>query len=275
MLLATMLSLLAAVLHVIWNLVVKTREDQLVAGWAVTTVGAIVFAPWLVVLGPPEPGVILYIAASAAIHLCYTLGLAQAYRHGDLSVAYPVARGTAPLLTAIGGAVLLQDSLAPMAYVGIALASAGLILAGGRGTSSGAIGWAVITGVAIAAYTLVDAAGVRTGGESVRNVISVFVGHALLLTLAVYVRRPSIQIVTALRSSKVAYLVGGIATVAAYALVLTAIRFAPVAYVATLRESSVVVGTLAGWLLLHEDFGSTRTVGAGIAVAGIALLIVE
>ena len=275
MLFATMLTVLAAVLHVTWNLIVKSGEDRLIAMWGVTLAGTVVSAPLLVVLGPPEPSVVLYIGASAVIHVCYSLGLAQAYQRGDLSVAYPLARGAAPLLTAAGGALFLRDTLTPLGYVGIALASLGLLVTGGVGASSGAILWALMTSIAVAVYTLVDAAGVRTADESLRYVIGVFVGHSLLLTLAVLAGRPSAELVSALRASKLAFLGGGVASVAAYGLVLTAVRFAPVAYVATLRESSVILGALAGWLLLHESFGFRRTAGAVVALAGIALVILR
>jgi drug/metabolite transporter (DMT)-like permease len=91
--------------------------------------------------------------------VCYSLALSRAYDRGDLSVAYPIARGAAPLLTAAGGALLLQDSLTLVQYLAISLASSGLILAGEKGASRGAIGWASLTALAVATYTRVDAGG--------------------------------------------------------------------------------------------------------------------
>jgi uncharacterized membrane protein len=273
-LLATALALLSAVLHTSWNLIVKSGRDRLVAQWGVTCAGALLFCPFLAINGLPQARVMPYVVASAVLHVAYSLSLVQAYEHGDLSAAYPVARGVAPVLTAAGAAIWLDDTLDGLGYIGVLLVSAGLIAVAGRGTGRAAMSWALITGFTISLYTLVDAAGVRSGDESLRYVISLYVLHGLLLTAVVFAGRGSRYVVKSIRSSGLTYVGGGVSSVCAYGSVLVAVRLAPLGYVAALRESSVILGALAGWYFLKEAFGPRRTVGAAIVAAGIGLMLI-
>lgn len=273
-LLATVFALTSAVLHASWNLIVKTGKDRLLTQWGVTCAGALLFAPVLVAYGLPEARTWPFIVASALVHVVYSLSLVQAYEHGDLSAAYPIARGVAPLLTAVGAAIWLHDSLPFSGYVGIFLVTGGLVMVAYRGATRSALGWALVTGVTISIYTLVDAAGVRLGQESLRYVIALFVLHSVLLTTVVGVRRGLRELGRAARASSLAYAAGGVGSVAAYGLVLVAVRFAPLGYVAALRESSVILAAIAGWYLLKEPFGGHRTMGAAVVALGIGLMVV-
>ncbi|MBA2529331.1 MAG: EamA family transporter [Euzebyales bacterium] len=275
MFVATVLVLTAALLHAGWNVLVKRSEDRLIAVWAQFAIGALPFLPVLVVAGPPAPATYPYLGLSALLQGAYGVALATAYGSGDLSVTYPVARGVSPLLTAVGGAVLLGEGLPPAGYVGVGLTSAGLLWIASRGGLSRGLGWAVATGVLISGYTLSDTAGVRAGQDALRYTAALFVASAAVLSLAVLARRSRAEIAASLRQSPGAHLCNGACAGVAYALVLAALRIAPVAYVATLREVSVVFGVLAGWLLLQEPFGATRTAGAIGVVAGVALLVVS
>lgn len=271
---ATVLALASAVLHTSWNLIVKTDRDRLLAQWGVMAAGALLFGPWLLFYGMPEPRAWPYVAASALVHVGYSLSLVQAYEHGDLSAAYPVARGVAPLPTAIGAAILLDDRLDSIGYLGLLLVSAGLIVVASRGSDRAAMMWALLTGLTISLYTLVDTAGVRAEDESFRYVIALFVLDSLLMTGVVLVRRSRMQIMRAVQSSGLSYVAGGAGSLGAYGLVLLAVRSAPLGYVAALREASVILAAVAGWRLLKEGFGVRRTLGAGVVAAGIALMLI-
>jgi uncharacterized membrane protein len=270
---ATMLALASAVLHTLWNLIVKAGGDRLLAQWGVMAAGALLFSPWLFFYGLPESRAWPYVAASALVHVGYSLSLVQAYEHGDLSAAYPVARGVAPLPTALGAAVLLDDRLESVGYIGLLLVSAGLIVVASR-AGRAAVMWALATGLTISLYTLVDTAGVRAGDESYRYVIALFVFHSLLMTGVVLARRSRTEIVRAVRSSGLSYVAGGAGSLGAYGLVLLAVRSAPLGYVAALREASVILAAVAGWCLRREGFGARRTLGAAVVAAGIALMLI-
>lgn len=274
MVLATALALGAALLHASWNLVVKASGDRLIAMWAQGLFGAVVALPILFATGLPPPVAWPFLGASVFLHFTYAIVLAGAYDRADLSVVYPIARGTAPLLTAIGGALFLRDALGPVEYLGIVITVSGLLLIGRKGGWQRGVGWAVATAAIITTYTLVDTAGVRTAGNSLAYVIVLLAISGSLLTVPVFATRGRQQVFATVRSAPWRHLFAGVASLAAYALVLTAVRFAPVAYVATLRESSVVLGALGGWLLLGEAFGRRRTAGAAIVAIGIAVLIV-
>jgi len=273
MLAATAAVLASAVLHAGWNLLVKRSSDRLIAVWAQFAIAAVPFLPVLVVTGVPEPATYPFIVLSAVLQGAYGVALARAYQVGDLSVAYPVARGVSPLLTSVGGAVLLADPLPPAGYLGVLLTCAGLLWIASRGGRARGLGWALTTGVLISGYTLSDTAGVRAGQDTLRYTAALFVASAVVLSVVVLARRPPGLIAASLRRTPGAHLLNALCAGVAYGLVLVALKAAPVAYVATLRELSVVFGVLGGWLLLHEPFGGARTAGAVAVAAGIGVLM--
>jgi len=274
MLVATVLVLASAVLHAGWNLLVKRSQDRLVAVWAQFAIAALPLLPVLVVTGPPAAVTYPYIGLSALLQGAYGVVLAKAYSKGDLSVTYPVSRGVSPLLSAAGGAVLLGDPLPAIGYLGVLLTSAGLVWIASRGGRPPGLAWALATGVLISGYTLSDTAGVRAGQDVLRYTAALFVASAVVLTVMMLFRRRPAQIVAALRQAPGAHLLNATCAGIAYALILVALRLAPVAYVATLREVSVVLGVLGGCLLLGERFGGARTAGAVGVVSGIAVLMI-
>ncbi|HEX2051849.1 MAG TPA: EamA family transporter [Actinomycetota bacterium] len=269
---ATLLVLASVALHVTWNVVVKRGRDPLLAYWAINVFGGLLFAPVVLASAPPAR-VAPQLCASVALHSAYGLGLVRAYSLADLSVAYPVARGVAPLGAALGAAAFLDESLPPIALAGIALTAAGLAATARGSASARGVAWAVVTGVAIATYTLVDSTAVRAGGHSLGYAAAVVAGQAVVLTPVALARAGARDALADLRAHALAYACGGAGSIGAYALVLAAVRLAPVAYVATLREASVVVAAIAGWRLLAEPFGGRRTAGAAVALTGIALLV--
>jgi multidrug transporter EmrE-like cation transporter len=261
----------AAVLHATWNVLLKASGDRLVTAAVQSMAGAAILAPALVAAGFPMArwG---SLAASAALHLGYGLTLIGAYDRGDLSVVYPVARGSAPLLTAAGAVLLLDDSPGGWGILGVTLVAAG-ILAVVRGRRGGLV-WAVVCGTFISGYTLVDGAAVRAEGGSLRYTAALFVVNAVTLGVVAIGRRGWRPFRDAARLGGARQMLGGAASAAAYLLVLIAVRWAPLAGVAALRETSVVFGALAGWRLLGEPFGRARVGAAAVIAAGVILLLV-
>jgi drug/metabolite transporter (DMT)-like permease len=266
------LTLGSAVLHASWNLVVKSSNDRLVAAWAQVSFGALVFAPFLIASGIPWeawPSLV----ASTLVHLVYGLTLVAAYSRGDLSVVYPVARGSAPVLVTIGAVVFLADWPGVIGATAIFLVVAGVLLTGLRGRGHG-LPWALAVGALIATYTVIDGAAVRDldGSFSYAVTLTIFNACAYIPVL-VAVRGPR-RMFGALRTEWWRHVLGGTASVGAYALVLIAARHASLGLVAAVRETSVVWGALGGWLLLGEAGGRRRFEGAALIALGLMLLAV-
>ncbi len=269
---AFFLIMAAALLHAAWNLVVKDSNDRLASMWAVATAGGIANLPVLAVLGLPEPKAYGWLALSCVLHVGYGFALAGAYDRVDLSAAYPIARGTAPLIVSVVGIALLGDSISPLGFAGIALVAISLGIIGLRHVPEG-VGWAVLTGLMIAAYTLSDGAGVRAGDESVRYIGALFVFHSALFTVVLAATRGSLSSLgDALKRSPGRLFFGGAASAGAYLLVMIAARTTPLGLVAGLRETSAGFGVLAGYLLLGEKVTKHHALAVVVAIVGSVLI---
>jgi drug/metabolite transporter (DMT)-like permease len=271
MLTATLLALAAAILHAGWNLLVKQRGDRWISLWGMFSVAGVLAIPFYAAMGGMPATGWAWAATTGVIHIGYVEGLSRAYDHGDFSVSYPVARGGGAALAAIGGIVLLGDHLGLLSTVGLAVALGGLVLlAAGQGRVHllPALGVAV----AIGTYTLVDAEGSRRTDTNA-YAMAVYIATAATTTLWGIARGRRSQMVNGLRASWRTFAVGGTASAIAYALVLAAVRLAPVGYVTALRESSVVLAALAGWRLLGEAQVHRRVAAAAVVVTGLALLV--
>jgi drug/metabolite transporter (DMT)-like permease len=273
MLAATFLALGSAALHATWNLLVKTSDNRLLAAWGQFLFGGLVFAPLLFVVGLPEGKAWPFLVASVVVHVLYTLALVRAYHHADFSFAYPLARGGGAMLAAIGGVLFLGDVLSTGAWLAIAIVVGGLASLVRPSVTGIALLWAGLTAATIGTYTTLDAAGARRSTGFGYAVALLFaVGMALTICLAVTGHRRDLG--PAIRDNWRRYLIGGICSTLAYAMVLVGVRLAPVGYVAALRESSVVLGAAAGWLLLHERLGRSRVVSSAVVAGGLILLII-
>lgn len=272
MITATFLALGAAVLHAAWNVRLKRSDDGFLAMWGQSAAGGTCCLAVLLVVGPPPSAAWPYLAASAMIHLAYVLALVRAYDLGDFSLAYPVARGGGAVGAAIGGWALLDDDLHGWSWVAIALVGVGLLTFAPRRASWVPIAGAAVVAVTIAAYTLVDSAGSREAG-GVAYSMCTFVGLALVVSIWGVATGRTGELAAAWPTSWRSHLWAGVASATAYALVLEAVRRAPVGYVTVLRESSVLLGPLAGTVLLHEPLGRSRARSAVVVFGGLALLI--
>lgn len=275
MLLATVLSLTAAVLHAGWNLVAKRAEgDRYMVLWAQFTAGGLVALPLMVgyqvLFGMPWQGY-AWAALSGASHMPYTWLLAKAYTHGDFSVSYPVARGGGAALAAIGGVLFLADHLTVLEVTGIAVVVAGLSFLA-RGASGANLLMALAVAVTIGVYTVLDAKGARLTG-SIAYIFATMVGSGLSNTVFSLATGRRHDMAAMMRANWRRAVVTGVASLITYGLVLVAVQHAPVGYVTALRESSVVLAALAGWKLLGEGDHRRRIAAACIVFAGLLTLV--
>lgn len=265
----------AAFLHALWNAMLKSAAGEPLLDTALIVAGsAIVAAACLPFVPTPSPAAWPFMAVSAVIHFAYYVTLAGAYRRGDLSFAYPLMRGVAPLIVTVLGVLFLGEHPTGTTLAGIALICVGILViawyAGGRHTAESA-GWALANAVIIAIYTLVDGAGARSAGSAAAYVTWLnFLEGVPYLAWIVWSRgRPAVDYL-ALRWRR--GLAGGAASLAAYGIALWAMTRAPVAVVAALREVSVLFAAAIGALVLKEGFGWKRMAGAATVVAGVAAL---
>ncbi|WP_407565391.1 EamA family transporter [Streptomyces sp. 184] len=271
--------LAAAVMHASWNAIAHGVKDQLVV-FALIGVGDVLIAGTAVFFVPvPAAGAWPWLLASVAIHLVYMVLLMRSFRLGDFGQVYPIARGTAPLVVAAVAHLFLDERLGLWQTAGVAVACAGLsgiALWGLRGADTrphwAALAAAFATGLSIAAYTIVDGVGVRASGSSMGYTAWLVLLMGPWIPLAALVLRGP-GMVRELRPVAVRGLLGGAISITAYGLVLWAQTRAPLAPIAALRESSIVVGAAIGAVFLKERFGGPRIVGACLMLAGIALVL--
>ena len=266
---ALLLALGAACIHALWNILLARARDIEAATAVAVVVAEVVFLPVAVVLWHAHRAVVPFIVASAALQLLYFALLPTAYRLAELSVVYPIARGTAPVLVLAVGVVALGRSTSAGQVFGVCLVGAGILLVRGLGRSPGrGVPLGLVIACVIAAYTLVDKNGVEHAGAVPYLELSM-IGPALVYSGAA-VRAKGVR---ALRNAwGLATIVAGIATFGAYALVLLALQRAAAAPVAAARETSVVIAALLARRLLRESVGLPRIAGAAAVAGGIALL---
>lgn len=290
---ALLLVVIAAFCHASWNLASKRASAS---GIPFIFLGAVAST----VLWLPAAGVDLALSGadlrwlavgagvSAIIHVGYMWVLQRGYRHGDLSVVYPMARGTGPLLSVVFAILLFGEHPSALALAGAAVVVAGIV---GIGLSTGApasvpggsgqgrarlllgpgILYGLLTGVTIAVYTLWDAFTVNDLGVSpVAFMVGCSLGEIVLLAPIAVARRAEVR--AAWRDYRRQVIVVGVLSPLSYILVLSAMTLAPVSLVAPARELSVVLVSLAGWLLLGEPRPLQRLAGSAVVLGGVALL---
>lgn len=268
--------LFAALLHASWNALVKASPDKFLDIVLVTSGAAALSAAVLPFLPLPWLASLPYIAASAVIHVAYFALIGASYRRGDMSHAYPLMRGAAPLLVALASGPLIGERLSLGEWGGIFLICGGilgLLLVERRniGLAASTTRFALINAVVIAAYTLVDGTGVRLSGNPVSYTMWIFLLTAAPLLIWTLLRRQA-DIASHLYRRWHFGLIGGACTLGAYILVLWAMTQAPVAMVAALRETAIVFGTAISAFVLKERFGWSRPVAAAVILLGVVTI---
>jgi drug/metabolite transporter (DMT)-like permease len=268
----------AALLHAVWNAMIKASGDKLLDTALVCFGGIAVTAPLIAVFPPPAPASWPYLAVSVTVHVGYFFSIVGAYRAGDLSRGYPIMRGVAPVLVALAAHFWLGEAVTPAMWFGIALICGGVLSlavvgnrAGGAPHSRAATGWALANAAIIAVYTLADGRGVRLSGSPEGYVVWMFVLDFLPFALIVLAMRRGAMVEYLAREWKRA-LVGGVCAVGSYGIAVWAMARAPVAAVAALRECSVVFAALIGAWLLKEGQLRPRLAGAAVVLAGIVAI---
>ena len=299
--LAIVLVLVAAVLHAGWNVLLKTSGDTLSTAVRLQAIGTAILLPigvaaWLANGQPAVPTTAIWLAiGSGAVEAAYFVLLASAYRRGALSLVYPLARGSAPLLAVAVGIFRLGERLAPLAVAGVACLLVGILAvarpwqalrSAGR-EQRGAIGFALATGASIAAYSAIDRLGVRETEPWIYGSILAVASTILTTTAVVGGRRlgvlapatPPAERGTGARFGGLARdALAGVLSLGAYLLILVAYSFAPLATVAPLRESGIVLAAAWGAFRLGEAAGGreamTRIGAALLVVLGASLLAI-
>jgi len=269
--------LVAALLHASWNAMLHGNRDRLLSmTWMSIAIGAvstvvIMFTPW------PASAAWSYIITSGFVHVVYNVTLIRSYRRNDLAQAYPIARGSSPLLVTLGAALFAHEAIGPLHVMGIAMISGGIIaiaLEGRHVSRAGALA-ALTTGATIALYTVIDGIGVRlSGGQALAYTAWMFMFYWLMPVLFV-AKRGVTALWAPVRTAPLAVgssLAGGLVSIAAYGIVIWALQSGAMGAVSALRETSVVFAVLIGRTFLGETVSGKRWLACVIVAAGAVCL---
>lgn len=269
--------LLAAFFHASWNALIKVKLDPFLAIVLIAAAAAVISLPLLPFVPVPPLAAWPWLIASVITHVGYYVGLARAYRAGDMGQVYPIARGTAPLMTAAGGALLLGENFSLAGWAGILALTFGVFLLSMRGGSGlahlnrRAVGYALFTAVTICLYSLVDGIGARTAGNAHGYALWLFVIDGAFITSIALMSYGTTVVPSMLHHWRTG-LAGGVLSLTAYWIVIWAMTVAPIALVASLRETSVLFGTIIAVIFLKEPLRPIRVAAALLIMAGIAAI---
>jgi drug/metabolite transporter (DMT)-like permease len=267
-----LLVLFAAFLHASWNAFIKLGDNTLVNITLLVTGAGVIAGACLPFVPAPARASWPFLAGSVAVHCVYFSLVAVAYRTGELSFAYPIMRGSAPLLTAFLTLMILGEPIGFGGWLGVFLLCSGILWLARDGWRAGAgrrqsFFFALLNAAVIVAYTMMDGIGVRASQSAWSYVLWLFFFTMFpLLAVGLLINARAFLSVTA--GGWVKGCLGGLCSVCAYGLALWAMTQAPIALVAALRETSVLFGTALGALLLKEGFGYARWVAAALITAG-------
>jgi drug/metabolite transporter (DMT)-like permease len=269
--------LFAAACHAGWNALIKVGLDPLSTTTLISLgsgIVALAFAPFV---GTPAPAAWPWLLASVVIHLVYFASLIESYRTGDLGQVYPIARGSAPLMTAATTSVFVGEKLSALGWIGIVALVAGVLLLSARGgrhlaeIDRRAIGFALFTALTICAYSVVDGIGARLSVNPNGYSVWLFVGIAVVMVpYALY--RDGRDVIPAMQRFWLRGFAGGALQILSYGIAIWAMTVAPIAIVATLRETSVLFGAAIAVVVLKEPLRAGRVIAACLIVCGLVLI---
>jgi drug/metabolite transporter (DMT)-like permease len=268
--------LFAAALHASWNAIIKGGTDKFNDTVLVMIVAALfpsLLLPWIPL---PAAASWPYLIASVIIHFFYFSLVALAYRSGDMSYAYPIMRGVAPMLTALVASVAIGEPLSPGGKIGIVLLCLGILTLTSESWWAWKVGMkptaiALSNAVVISMYTVVDGIGLRLVGDPISYICWLFFLQPMpFIPLLVF--KQGERFMTQMKTRWAVSLLGGLCTCTSYGLAMYAMAFIPIALVAALRETSVIFGTVIAAIFLHERFGPIRYIAAGLVTAGAVVM---
>jgi drug/metabolite transporter (DMT)-like permease len=269
--------LFAAACHAGWNALIKVGLDPLSTTTLISLGAGLVALVLVPLVGVPASAAWPWLIASVIVHLCYFASLIESYRTGDLGQVYPIARGSAPLMTAAATTVFIGEKLSLIGWTGILSLVAGVLLLSARGgrelaeVDRRAIGFALFTALTICAYSVVDGIGARLSANPNAYSVWLFIGIAfVMLPYAIY--RDGPDVIPAMRRFWRRGLAGGALQLLSYGIAIWAMTAAPIAIVATLRETSVLFGAVIAVVVLKEPLRAARIVAACLIVCGLILI---
>ena len=277
--LAVVLLLTSAFLHALWNLLLKRSQEKYIAmGWQVLLSGVLAFF-LLLFTGLPPRSMWLFALISMGLEAVYFVLLSNAYSDHDFSLVYPIARGTAPAFLMLWSVLFLKETVSPGGILGVSLIVCGMVIIGAtsllqnRGSRLHLKGVAVALSVAliISLYTLIDGTAVKNG-PALPYALTMFL-FVPILTTTYNIRRFGWKpFLAAWKGPRIPLILTAILGVVAYLLALIAYSFAPLSYSGAIREVSVVIGAVLGWLFLEEPMGGTRVLGSAVIFVGILVI---
>lgn len=271
--------LFGALLHASWNVIVKSGSDKYLSAVLVNSAAGLIALLCIPFMPLPLAVSWPYLATSSLIQIIYLFLVAAAYSNGDMSLTYPLMRGTPPLLVALASGIFIGETLGGMQWLAVCLICAGVLtmaldprlLTGANPNNRRSIRIALINALFIASYTLVDGLGVRQSGNAFSYILWAFLFNAIPVTLwGVWYYRGAL--VTQFRQRGHLAMLGGLGTFGSYGLALWAMTMAPVAMVAALRETSILFGMVLSVILLRETISGNRIAGALLIVCGTVVM---
>jgi drug/metabolite transporter (DMT)-like permease len=267
--------LFAALLHATWNALLHRSGDRVWLVGMMSIPYIVVSAVGVVVLPLPAPAAWPYILASVVLEFGYCLSLIRAYRSGDFGQVYPIARGLSPLLVVVGALVFAHEVLKPVGVAGVACVSFGIVSLAFRRNmrfSGDSVPFALLTGLFIATYTVVDGIGARVAGNGFSYIMWVYLLWNIPQFLLVWHWRGGAQGMFIGRTQVWRGLFAGVLALTAYCLIIQAYRYLPIAMVSALRESSSIFAVLIGWLFMREKLTVQRMVACALVTLGAVML---
>ena len=266
------------------NTCVKAAKDILGGRTVMTVTGSIIMLPFTLLVPFPSAATWIFLGLSLPAHWMYQTALVRALSRGDLSMVFPVMRGTAPLLTAISASIFLGEPMSPLAVAGLTIASLATIVfalpekdfGGARAVRNSAVIWALATGVGVAIYNVIDAQGVRSAVDTTKTqwsfIVWLFVLDFIGISTILLITRGPKEFAASARRAIKPGLAAGIFSVVSFSMALFGFSIAPVAYISAMRETAVAFAAIMGWWFLREGFGARRTAAAIVLAAGLGLL---
>jgi drug/metabolite transporter (DMT)-like permease len=267
--------LFAALLHATWNALLHRSADRVWLVGMMSIPYIVVSAVGVLLLPLPAPAAWPYILASVVLEFGYCLSLIRAYRSGDFGQIYPIARGLSPLLVFVGALVFAHETLNPVGTVGVAFVSVGIVSLAFRRNmrfSGDSVPFALLTGLFIATYTVVDGIGARVAGNGFSYIMWVYLLWNIPQFLVVWHWRGGAQGMFIGRAQVWRGLFAGVLALTAYCLIIQAYRYLPIAMVSALRESSSIFAVLIGWMFMRERLTAQRILACALVTLGAVML---